>query len=93
MRDEVKNPETAEAAGPACNTCRDTGQVDMGMGFEACVDCPKPEETSKAQATWEYKTEFGIAAKMREVIEVTVKVAETEIERYKRKIEKLTYGS
>lgn len=52
-----------------------------------------PTPTDPPKATWEYKTEFGINARMREVIEATIKVAEAEVEAYKRKIERLTYGS
>lgn len=51
----------------------------------------KKEETP--QLEWEYKTEFGINTKMREVIQATLKVAEASIESYRKKIEKLTYGS
>lgn len=59
-------------------------------------DGDTPDETAAPEppkATWECKTEFGINARMREVIEATIKVAEAEVETYKRKIERLTYGS
>ena len=52
-----------------------------------------PEEPPKPKANWEYKTEFGINTKMREVIQATIKVCEAEIKTYRRKIEKLTYGT
>jgi hypothetical protein len=60
-----------------------------------------PEETTdvqdevppKPKAHWEYKSEFGIHARMREVIEMTIKVTTIEIDGYRRKIERLTYGS
>lgn len=42
---------------------------------------------------WEYKTQFGISEKMKDVIELTIKVAEAEVAAYQRKLEKLTYGS
>jgi hypothetical protein len=41
---------------------------------------------------WEYKTQFGINDKMKEVIEATIKVCNQEIARNKRKIDKLVYG-
>lgn len=54
--------------------------------FEGPPEPPKGPE-------WEYKTEFGINSRMREVIDLTLKVAEAEIETYRKKIDKLTYGS
>lgn len=58
---------------------------------------PSVEEVSagpdKPKVEWEYKTEFGINARMREIIDTTIKVAEIEIDTYRRKIAKLTYGS
>lgn len=53
---------------------------------------PNAEKT-QGEATWEYKTRFGINDKISEVVQQTIKVAEAEIEGYRRKIEKLTYGS
>ena len=47
----------------------------------------------KPKATWEYKEEFGINTRMREILEETKKVCEAQIEQYRRKLEKLTYGS
>jgi hypothetical protein len=41
---------------------------------------------------WEYKTSFGINDRMREVIQLTVKVAEAEADRLRKKLHKLTYG-
>ncbi len=42
---------------------------------------------------WEYKTEFAIYAKMKEVVEKTIEVTEKQLVFYRRKIQKLTYGS
>lgn len=52
-----------------------------------------PPEPEKPKVEWSYKTEFGINGRMREIVNMTIKTAEAEIERYRRKIEKLTYGS
>jgi hypothetical protein len=41
---------------------------------------------------WQYKTSFGINDRMKEVIELTIRVANEEIARNRRKIDKLTYG-
>jgi hypothetical protein len=55
------------------------------------------EETSKTEEkpppAWEYKTEFGIHTKMKEVIHRTIDVTSEHIEDLKRKLDKLTYGS
>jgi hypothetical protein len=42
---------------------------------------------------WEFREEFRINKQMREVVTLTKAVAESEIERLRRKVEKLTYGS
>lgn len=54
-----------------------------------------PEEASSESPRfdWEYRTEFRITSQMREVVKLTKAVAESEIERLRRKLEKLTYGS
>ena len=49
------------------------------------MDEPKPE--------WKYKTELGVNKQMKEVIQATLDVTKAEIERLRRKVEKLTYGS
>lgn len=69
----------------------DEPKIDPEVKAEAA---PAEEEgPKKPQIEWEYKTEFGINARMREIIDTTIKVAEAEIATYKRKIERLTYGS
>jgi hypothetical protein len=47
----------------------------------------------KPQARWEHKTEFGVNTQMRSIIDLSIKVAEAEIDSYRRKLDKLTYGS
>ena len=42
---------------------------------------------------WEFKQEFAINTKMREVIGLAVKASEAEISMLRRKLDKLTYGS
>lgn len=52
---------------------------------------PKFEE--KPPPTWEYKTEFGIHTKLKDVVSKTIDVTATEIEVLKKKLDRLTYGS
>lgn len=56
---------------------------------------PKVEGASEQRPPpqWEYRTEFRINTQMREVLNLARKVTEAEIERLRRKVEKLTYGS
>ena len=64
---------------------------------EPTVEEPQPEEVKSEeappQATWEYRTEFRINQEMREVVQATIKVAQTQIDMLRRKVEKLQYGS
>lgn len=55
----------------------------------------KPEEVAEEgpKAVWEERNEFKINGHMREVIKATIGVCEAQIKLYKRKIEKLQYGS
>jgi hypothetical protein len=50
----------------------------------------KPEPP---KVEWEYKTQFSINERMREVIQATIKVAQADIESYRKKLRKLTYGA
>lgn len=56
---------------------------------------PKSEgsETNGPSATWEYRQDLRINETMREIIKLTQAVAQSEIDRLRRKVEKLTYGS
>lgn len=51
------------------------------------------EKAGEPRFNWEYREEFRINTKMREVIKLTKAVTESEIDRLRRKVEKLTYGS
>lgn len=42
---------------------------------------------------WQYKEDFAINAKLKEVIERTAEATTAEIDNLKRKLEKLTYGA
>ena len=69
----------------------DAPQVENAPSGEAPAgDSPSGEQP---QFNWEYRTEFRINTQMREVVALTRKVVEGEIDRLRRKIEKLTYGS
>ncbi len=50
-----------------------------------------PEEKPPLQ--WEYKTQFGINEKLKTVVERAIDASVSEVERLKRQIDKLTYGS
>jgi len=56
------------------------------------TDAPPPEEAPEPPR-WEYKTEFGIHSKMRDVIGKTIDVTVSEIDKLKLKLDKLTYGA
>ncbi len=45
------------------------------------------------QANWEYRDDFKINDRMREIIHLTREAAEAEINSLKRKLRKLQYGS
>lgn len=46
----------------------------------------------KPKASWEYKTEFGINTRMKEVLKATLAAAQAERDRLKKKLDKLQYG-
>jgi len=50
-----------------------------------------PEEPAKPQ--WEYKTEFGINTKLRDIVHKAIDASSAEIVSLKRKLDRLTYGS
>ena len=50
-------------------------------------------EQEKPQAVWEQRTEFRINEQMREIVKATLNVCNAQITLYRRKIEKLQYGS
>lgn len=55
---------------------------------------PKAETSEERQPPqWEFRKEFRINTQMREMLNLTRKVTELEIDRLRRKVEKLTYGS
>jgi len=57
------------------------------------AEVPK-EEVPKEEAppNWEYKTDFAINTKMREVVTKTIEASELELAGLLRKLDKLTYG-
>jgi hypothetical protein len=52
------------------------------------------EETKDPEPTpgWEYRTEMGINRRLKEIIQLTEKVTETELAVLRRKLEKLQRG-
>jgi hypothetical protein len=52
-----------------------------------------PEENQTKPPEWEYKEEFGIVSKLREVVKATQIASEKELADLRRKLERLTYGS
>ena len=56
----------------------------------------KVEESAKAEEPkppqWEYKTEFAINNRMKDLIHKTIQVSETEVDMLRKKLERLTYG-
>lgn len=69
---------------------------------ETSGESPAPSEPTEGESAgipegetapeWKFKTEFGINERMREIVEMTIRVANDEIARNRRKIDKLTYG-
>ena len=51
------------------------------------------EKKDPEPPAWEFKKEFAINARMREIALATKAVAETEVSLLRRKLERLTYGS
>jgi len=74
--------------------------VQYGDGYnfdvETCPECdgngvvPSQEEEAPK---WEYKKTFAINETMKAVIEATIKTTQSEIDKYRKKLSKLTYGS
>jgi hypothetical protein len=85
MSTEIKSdPEQTEPA-------EASPQADSA---EAPASSNEGQETPpEPRFNWEYRTEFRINQQMREVVGLTKKVVEGEIDRLRRKVEKLTYGS
>ena len=52
-----------------------------------------PSEEPLPSPKWEYKTEFAIHTKMKEVVLKTMDVTTAELDILKSKLDKLTYGS
>jgi hypothetical protein len=50
-------------------------------------------EDNQTPPAWEYKEEFGIVSKLREVVKATQVASEKELADLRRKLERLTYGS
>jgi hypothetical protein len=44
------------------------------------------------QAQWEYKTEFAITGRMKELVHKTIEATEAELAMLRRKLDRLTYG-
>lgn len=53
---------------------------------------PPPEEPKQKPPEWQYKTEFGINTRMREIIGKTIEVSELELKTLRHKLDRLTYG-
>jgi sugar-specific transcriptional regulator TrmB len=51
------------------------------------------EEKKPEPPKWEYRQNFGINNKMKEVIEKTVEATEAELSHLRKKLEKLQYGA
>ncbi len=63
---------------------------------------PTPEATPAPEAQeapkppppqWEYRTNMKVTGRMAEVVKLTIDVSKGEVNRLRRQLEKLTYGS
>lgn len=53
---------------------------------------PNGAEGEESRFNWEYRNEFRVNTQMRDLVQLTRVVTETEIDRLRRKLEKLNYG-
>lgn len=53
----------------------------------------KENEKTEPQAEWKYQNEFPIQGRMREVVKLTLEAAKAELEKNRKKLKKLQYGS
>lgn len=60
---------------------------------EASTEPSAEAANAGPQFNWEYREEFRINRQMREIVTLAKVVTEAEIDRLRRKLEKLTYGS
>jgi hypothetical protein len=76
---------------------RDLGQTDPGNGepdpgtgghSEAANEAPDGVK----RPSWEYKNDFGINVKMKEMLKATLVASESELDRLRKKLNKLQYG-
>lgn len=44
------------------------------------------------KASWQYKEDFGINVKMKEILRATLAASEAEVVRLRKKLERLQYG-
>ena len=63
------------------------------MADEKTDEVVSEEEAEEPKATWEFKKEFEINRRMKEVIGLTIKATESELKVLRRKLDKMTYGS
>ena len=54
---------------------------------------PEPTPEPAPQAKWEYRKNFGINERMKDVIGKTIDATESELVVLRRKLDKLQYGS
>lgn len=65
--------------------------VEETQQSEPTVEEPVVEDPNAPK--WEHRTTFKINDRMKEVIEMTIRVTESELTVLRRKLQKLTYGS
>lgn len=63
------------------------------MNDEENKEVETPAETPEPpKAEWQYQKGFKVNEQMKSVIEATMKMTQSEIARYRKKLSKLTYG-
>ena len=53
----------------------------------------KDESEVEQQAKWKHQKEFPIQGRMREVVKLTIEATKAELEKNRKKLRKLQYGS
>lgn len=82
---EETKPEAAET--PAVEATAETPAVEAEV-----VGAANPSEEEPKRAEWQFKTEFGINTRMREIVHKAIEFSELELANLRRKLDRMTYG-
>jgi|HubBroStandDraft_3_1064219.scaffolds.fasta_scaffold223059_2 hypothetical protein len=89
MNEETKQPDASVMADDPSQVIVDAAPPTVEPEPEVVVE----EAPKEPQASWEFREEFGINNRMKEVIAITLSAANAERDVLLKKLEKLQYGS